>query len=88
MFRSLFWWESAWKRKINTDPFFLPYKNEIDGHFKEMKSKLYKTTEAILHNTNTIRDIVSIINSLNEMLNNIIDIIDEGITNNILYPGS
>ncbi len=43
--------------QINTDPFFLPYKNEIDGHFKEMKSKLYKTTEAILHNTNTIRDI-------------------------------
>ena len=36
--------------QINTDPFFFPYKNEIDGHFKEMKSKLYKTTEAILHN--------------------------------------
>jgi len=43
--------------QINSDPFFIPYKNEIDEHFKEMKSKLYKTTEAILYNTNNIREI-------------------------------
>lgn len=43
--------------QINSDPFFIPYKNEIDEYFKEMKSKLYKTTDAILYNTNNIREI-------------------------------
>lgn len=43
-----------------SDPFFMPYKKEIDDHFKEMKSKLYKTTEGILHNTNMIRSIFNI----------------------------
>ena len=28
--------------QINSDPFFIPYKNEIDEYFKEMKSKLFK----------------------------------------------
>ena len=43
--------------QINSDPFFIPYKNEIDEYFKEMKSKLYKNTDAILYNTNNIREI-------------------------------
>jgi hypothetical protein len=43
--------------QINSDPFFIPYKNEIDEYFKEMKAKLYKTTDAILYNTNNIREI-------------------------------
>jgi hypothetical protein len=42
------------------DPFFMPYKLEIAEHFKEMKNKLYKTTEGILHNTNMIRSIFNI----------------------------
>ncbi|KLE05363.1 DUF4062 domain-containing protein [Aliarcobacter butzleri] len=46
--------------QINNDPFFITYKKELDEHFKEMKNKLYKTTEAILYNTNNIRNIFDI----------------------------